>query len=105
MNAPQPGDTFSLHAAWRLPDNHRLRVTFAARVEALERDKNRLRCRLLSVQAAGGTQPEENVPPHYLQRIMALVGKRAWVPLVALEGTVLPLRLATLTGEHPFFFD
>ncbi len=105
MDHPRPGDIFSLHVGWKLPGGHRLEVTFAAQVEALERDKNRLRCRLLQIQSAGGSQPENDVAPYYLERVLALVGKRALVPLEALQGIVLPLRLATLTGEHAFFFD
>ena len=48
----QPGDTFPVHVGWILPDGHRLQVAFEAQVEALELDKNRMRCRLLRVQAA-----------------------------------------------------
>jgi hypothetical protein len=101
---PRPGDTFPVHVGWTLPDGHRLRVTFKVRVEALELDKNRLRCRLLRIQSAGGSQPKVDVDPFYFERVTELVGKRALVPLDALRGVVLPLRLATLTGEHPYFF-
>jgi hypothetical protein len=90
---------------WTLPDGHRLQVTFEVQVEALELEKNRMRCLLLRVQAADGSQPEMEVDPYYFDRVMGLVGKRALIPLDALGGIVLPLRLATLTGEHPFFSD
>ena len=105
MHHPQLGDTVSIHIGWKLPDGHRLAVTFEARIEAFETDNNRLRCRLLRVMSSGGSQPEANVAPRYFDLVLALVGKRALVPLDALEGIVLPLRLATLTGEHHFFFD
>jgi hypothetical protein len=103
MDQPQPGDTLPVYMGWTLPDGNRLQVTFEVRVEALELDKNRLRCRLLRIQAASGSQPEPDVDPFYFERVTGLVGKQALIPLDALRGIVLPLRLATLTGEHPYF--
>jgi hypothetical protein len=105
MIQPHPGDIFSLHLGWQLPDGNRLQVTFESKVEALELDKNRMCCQLLRVQAASGNRPEEEVEAAYFEQVMELIGKRALVPMDALEGIVLPLRLATLTGEHRFFFD
>jgi hypothetical protein len=90
---------------WKLPDGTRLRVTFKVQVEALELNKNRMRCRLLKIQAASGSRPESAVDALYFERAMGLVGKQAMIPLDALEGIVLPLRLATLMGEHQYFFD
>jgi hypothetical protein len=52
MDQPKPGDMFPVHMSWKVPDGHRLQVTFEVQVEALELDKNRMRCRLLQVQAA-----------------------------------------------------
>ena len=105
MNRPQPGDIFFVDMGWKLPDGHRLQVTFEAQVEAVELEKNRMRCRLLEIQGAQGSQPEILIDPYYFGQVMGLVGKRAMIPLDALEGMVLPLRLATLTGEHDYFFD
>jgi hypothetical protein len=105
MDHPQPGDTFPIHMGWTLPDGNRLRVTFEVQVEILELDSNRMRCCLLHLQAASGSQPESEVDPEYFLRVMGLTGKRALIPLDARDGLPLPLRLATLTGEHPFFFD
>jgi hypothetical protein len=64
-----------------------------------------MRCCLLQLQAASGSQPESEVDPEYFLRVMGLTGKRALIPLDARDGLLLPLRLATLTGEHLFFFD
>jgi len=105
MKQPKPGDIFSIHMGWKLPGGNRLQVAFKAQIEALELDKSRMRCRLLEVQAASGNRPQAAVDPYYFERVMELVGKRALIPIDALEGTTLPLRLATLTGEHRFFFD
>lgn len=105
MEQPKPGDTFSVHMGWKLPGGNHLQVTFKAQVEALELDKNRMHCRLLEVQAASGNRPQAAVDPYYFERVMELVGKRALIPVDALGGIVLPLRLATLTGEHHFFFE
>lgn len=105
MDQPQPGDIFPVHMGWKLPDGNRLRVTFEVQVETLELDQNRLCCQLLRVQAAGGSRPESEVDPMYFQQVMGLVGKRAMIPLDARQGIVLPLRLATLLGEHDYFFD
>jgi hypothetical protein len=102
---PQPGDTFPVQMSWKLPDGTRLQVAFEVQVEALETEKNRMRCRLLRVQAASGNRRESEVDPTHFQRLLGLVGKRALIPLDALQGVVLPLRWATLTGEHPYFFD
>ena len=105
MTDPQLGDVILVKMAWTLPDGHRLSVTFESQVEDLELEKNRLRVQLLKIRAAGGSQPESEVESYYLERVMGLVGKRAKVPLDTLVGIVLPLRLATLTGEHPYFSD
>ena len=105
MDQPQLGDIFPVHMGWKVPGGHRLRVTFKVQVEALELDKNRMRCRLLRIEAAGGSQSESEVNRYYFEQVMGLLGKRAMIPLDARQGIVLPLRLATLTGEHPFFFD
>ena len=105
MDYPQVGDTFPVHMGWTLPDGNRLRVTFEVQVETVELDSNRMGCCLLRVQAAGGSQPESEVDPEYLLQVMGMTGKRALVPLDARDGLLLPLRLATLTGEYPFFFD
>lgn len=86
-------------------DGTRLEVTFKVRVEALELDRYRMHCQLLQVQAVSGNRPESQVDPFCFERVMNLIGKRAMIPLEALGGIVLPLRLATLTGEHPYFFD
>jgi len=105
MTDPHLGDVIPVRVAWTLPDGHRLHVTFEAQVEALELDRNRLRIQLLKIEAASGSQPESEVEPRYLERVMGLIGKRAQVPLDTLHGTVLPLRLATLMGDHPYFSD
>lgn len=105
MDQPQPGDTFPVQMGWTLPGGKRLQVTFQARVETLELDKNRMRCRLLQVQGASGNRPQAEMDAYYFERVLALIGKRALIPLDACQGIVLPLRLATLTGEHHYFFD
>jgi hypothetical protein len=105
MIDPQLGDVILVNMAWTLPDGHRLRVTFESQVEAVEWDKNRLCIQLLKIQEARGSQPESEVEPYFLERVMGLIGKRAQVPIDTLRGIVLPLRLATLTGEHPYFSD
>jgi len=105
MDQPHPGDTFPAHMGWTLPDGHRIQATFKAQVEALEPEKNRMRCRLLEIETVTGSKPASQVDPKYLKRVGMLVGKRAMIPMEARHGLVLPLRLATLTGEHPYFFD
>jgi hypothetical protein len=105
MDQPQAGDTYPIHIGWQLPDATRLEVTFRVQVEGVELDKNRIRCRLLQIQAASGNRPESEVDPRYFEHLMRLIGKQAALPLDALQGVVLPLRLATLTGEHTFFSE
>ena len=105
MDQPQPGDTFPVQMGWTLPGGTRLQVTFQARVEAMVVDKNRMRCRLLQVLAAGGNRPQAEMDPYYFEQVMGLIGRQAMIPLDAFQGIVLPLRLATLTGEHHYFFD
>jgi hypothetical protein len=105
MEHPQPGDTFPVHMGWRLPDGNQLRVMFEVQVEAVELEMNRMRCQLLSIQAAGGSRPESEVDPLYFELVLGLVGRRAMIPLDARQGIVLPLRLATLMGQHAYFFD
>lgn len=105
MDQPQPGEIFPVHMGWTLPDGNRLQVTVEVRVKAVELDKNRMLCQLLQIQAASGNRPESEVDPIYFAHVMGLIGKQALIPLEAHHGIVLPLRLATLTGEHHYFFD
>ena len=105
MNQPQPGDTFPIHMGWTLPGGNRLQVTVEVRVKAVELNKNRMLCQLLHIQAASGNRHESEVDPFYFAQVMGLIGKQALIPLEARQGIVLPLRLATLTGEHHYFFD
>jgi len=102
-NTPNLDNEFDLLCGWQATNGSRLRATF--RAQALEKDKgrsDRMRVRLgelteFSWQGA----PDESLLPH----LRALTGKQALVAPQALEGLRLPLKLATLTGEVPYFFD
>ncbi len=97
------GDTFPLHYSFRLPTGDLLKVTYQATIESADDSGPGLYWVRLGPRQAL-EWPESRAPePHTLERLDALVGKRAKIPEEALTGTRLPMKYRTLTGEIPYF--
>jgi hypothetical protein len=90
-----------LHFAWS-SSSGRVKAAYRAEVLNDQSDDDRFVCRLselLAVERAGDTPGDE--------ALRGLIGKHVRVPREALDGTTLPLKMATLTGglSRPYFFD
>jgi hypothetical protein len=105
----QPGQSFALQFAWRLPDGEYLRAVFQADVLELVpgADKYVIHLsRLLAGReddAAGQVKPLDALEGEYWELARGLVGRTITIAYEADDGRPLYLRLTTLTGEHNFF--
>lgn len=105
-----PTDSFHVQFAWRLEDGSYLRAIFTAYILDLYPDADKYLVRLTEWVAtreddgAGNTKPHEEMTQAYIKYLPRLVGRRLGLAYEADTGEALHLRLATLTGEHDFFF-
>ena len=105
----QPGQTFNLQFAWRLPEGDYLRAVFEAEVIDLvpAADKYVIRLRRLLAgredDADGAVKPLSALEGEYWELVGGLTGRTLTIAYEADDGRPLYLRLATLTGEHNFF--
>ena len=105
----QPGQSFALQFAWRLPEGDYLRAVFQADVEELVPAADKYVVRLSRVlagredDAEGEAKSLDALEGDYWDRVRGLVGRKITVAYEAGDGRPLYLRLATLTGEHNFF--
>jgi hypothetical protein len=105
----QPGQSFALQFAWRLPEGDYVRAVFQADVLELvsAADKYVVRLsRLLAGReddAEGAVKPLGTLAGPYWDLVRDLIGRRITIAYEADDGHPLYLRLATLTGEHNFF--
>ncbi len=106
----KPHDTFNVQFAWRLEDGSYLRAIFEAYILDLYPAADKYLVRLTKWIAAreddpeGNTKPEEDRTHDYWRYIPKITGQRLGLAYEADSGRPLYLRLATLTGEHDFFF-
>lgn len=105
----QPGDTFALQFAWRLPDGDYLRAVFEAHVLELVPAADKYVIRLNRLLAGredapdGHPKPSEALTRSYWSLVGGLIGRKMTIAYEADDGRALYLRLETLTGEHNFF--
>ena len=105
----QPGQTFNLQFAWRLPEGDYLRAVFEAEVIDLVPTADKYIIRLRRLLAGREDDPEGLVKPitalegEYWDLVRGLTGRTLTIAYEADDGRPLYLRLATLTGEHNFF--
>ncbi len=105
----QPGQSFPVQFAWRLPNEEYLRAVFQADVLELvpAADKYVARLSLLLAgreeTADGQAKPPESLSRDYWALVGKLIGRTITLAYEADDGRALYLRLATLTGEHNFF--
>lgn len=106
----KPTDSFHVQFAWRLEDGSYLRAIFNAYILDLYPDADKYLVRLTEWVATREDDSEGNVKPQaemtqaYIKYLPRLVGRRLGLAYEADTGEALHLRLATLTGEHDFFF-
>ncbi len=105
----QPGQSFALQFAWRLPEGEYLRAIFQADVLDLVPGADKYIIHLSQFLAGredgatGAVKPLETLSGPYWDMVRGLVGRRITIAYEADDGHPLYLRLATLTGEHNFF--
>lgn len=105
----QPGESFAVQFAWRLPDGEYLRAMFQADIVDLVPGADKYVVRLSRFlagredDAEGQVKPLESLEGAYWDQVRGLQGRRITIAYEADDGRPLYLRLATLTGEHNFF--
>ena len=82
----------------------RVQAVYRAEVLRYEVAGDRVACRLVALISVDRNQPDEAVSDDALR---SLIGKCVRVPREALNGSLLPLKVTTLTGglARPYFFD
>ncbi|HET7089919.1 MAG TPA: hypothetical protein VFL17_14880 [Anaerolineae bacterium] len=81
-----------------------VRATYRIDVLRYEPGGDRYVCRLVELVSVDRMQPDEAVSDDTLR---SLTGKCVRVPREALNGSILPLKMTTLTGDlaRSYFFD
>ena len=105
----QPGQSFPLQFAWRLPEGDYIRAVFQADVVELVPSADKYVVRLSRLLAGreddadGAARPLEALEGEHWEQVRNLIGRKITIAYEADDGRPLYLRLATLTGEHNFF--
>jgi hypothetical protein len=105
----QPGQSFALQFAWRLPEGDYVRAIYQADVLELAPTADKYIVRLSKLlagredDAEGAVKPLESLAGPYWDLARGLVDRKITIAYEADDGRPLYLRLATLTGEHNFF--
>ncbi|HMT21238.1 MAG TPA: hypothetical protein PKE20_08350 [Promineifilum sp.] len=105
----QPGQSFNLQFAWRLPEGDYLRALFQADVLEMVPGADKYVVRLSRFlagredEADGQVRQLTALEGEYWDLVRSLVGRTITIAYEADDGNPIYLRLATLTGEHNFF--
>lgn len=105
----QPGQSFNLQFAWRLPEGDYLRAMFQADVLEMVPGADKYVVRLSRFlagredEADGRVRQLTALEGEYWDLVRALAGRTITIAYEADDGHPIYLRLATLTGEHNFF--
>lgn len=105
----EPGESFSLQFAWRLPDGDYIRAVFEAVVLDLVPQADKYLVRLNRLLAGrqedsdGNLKQQETFSTEYWSMVDDLVGNKITIAYEADDSRALHMRLATLSGEHNFF--
>ncbi len=93
----------TIRFAWSAASSH-VRATYRIDVLRYEAGGDRYVCRLVELISVDRNQPDEVVSDDALR---SLIGKCVRAPREALNGSILALKMATLTGglARPYFFD
>lgn len=104
------GEEFAVQFAWKLPNLDYVRAVFQAEVLDLvpEADKYMVRLKALvggrQEDNDGAMRPQEAFTKDYWELVGRLVGRRIAIAYEADDTHAIYMRLATLTGEHDFFY-
>jgi len=104
------GDAFPVQFVWNLPDGDYIRAVFRVTVLALIPAADKYIVRLNELVAGrqetaeGEARAREELSTEYWALVGRLVGRKVTVAYEVEDGRPLHMRLATLTGEHDFFF-
>jgi hypothetical protein len=103
------GESFRVQFVLQVPEGDYLRAVFTAEVLGHETGSDKYLARLTAFvagrqeSAVGEKRPATAVSREYWSLVDSLVGRKALLAYETADGRSLPLRLATLTGEHNFF--
>ena len=104
------GESFPVQFAWRLPDGDYLRAVFRAEVLDFVPAADKYVARLTELIAGrqedeeGVLRPSDQFNREYWGLVGRLVGQKLTIAYEVEDGRAVHLRLATLTGEHNYFF-
>ena len=104
------GETFPAQFAWQLPNGDYLRAVFDAEVLGIVDSADKYVVRLLALVAGrqedeeGTLKPTAEFSKEYWGLVGKLVGRRLTIAFEADDGHAIHFRLATLTGEHNYFY-
>ena len=104
------GEDFAVQFAWKLPNKDYLRAVFRAEVLALVPAADKYIVRLQELiagrqeDADGVLRPQEAYASEYWALVGRLVGRRIAIAYESDDAHAIHMRLATLTGEHDFFY-
>lgn len=104
------GESFPVQFAWRLPDEDYIRAVFRAEVLDFVPAADKYIVRLTELiagrqeDADGALRPSDQFNREYWALVGRLVGQKLTIAYEVDDGRAVHLRLATLTGEHNYFF-
>jgi hypothetical protein len=104
------GESFQVQFVWQIPDGDYLRAIFAAEILNRDNSSDKYLLRLTEFLAGrqetaeGEMRPVEEVTQEYWSLVDQITGRIVVLAYEAADGRPLHLRLATLTGEHNFFY-
>lgn len=104
------GEFFAVQFAWKLPNGDYIRAVFRAEVLDLVPEADKYIVRLHELVAGrqedggGVLRPQATFSKDYWELVGRLVGRRITVAYEADDSHAIYMRLATLTGEHDFFY-
>ncbi len=99
----QEGDQLLLRFAWS-PSTGMVRATYRVEVESYEPRGDRFQCKIVELVEASGVRLGSELTQAMLD---GLVGQHTLVPREGLNGTILRLKMTTLTGglKRPYFYN
>jgi len=104
------GESFPVQFAWRLPDGDYIRAVFRAEVLDFVPAADKYVVRLTELiagrqeDADGVLRPSDQFDRSYWAMVGRLVGQKLAIAYEVEDGRAVHMRLATLTGEHNYFY-
>ena len=104
------GESFRVQFVWQIPDGDYLRAIFSAEILNQDSRSDKYLLRLTEFLAGrqetaeGEMRPLDEVAREYWALVDQLEGRHVVLAYESADGRALHLRLATLTGEHNFFY-